>query len=332
MTVVLAILKWIGIVLLAILALILLILLLVLFVPIRYRVAGTKADKDIRGKAVVSWLLHLVHASVTYEDKKVPLTIRAAGIPVVRKWLLGGPEKPKEEEPAKEEESAGAFSDEDLLGTDEVPALTDTAPEKPAGKGKKEKKKKKKDAAPEEPVKPTEKPPEEKHPFGTLYQPEPEPEKEKKPVTPIMQWVSEKIFWLDEKAEGVSEKADGILTKVGRITDLLDDPHGQKALVLVKRQLIRILKSIAPKRGKATAHVGMPDKPETMGQICMITGILYPFTEKRLTVIPEFEEEVLDADGWLSGRIWLCVIAGCAIRLLISPNVWYCIKQVKKWK
>ncbi len=59
MTVVILILKIIGILLLVLLGLILFLVLLVLFVPVRYRVSGSCHNSQVTVKVRVSWLLHL---------------------------------------------------------------------------------------------------------------------------------------------------------------------------------------------------------------------------------------------------------------------------------
>lgn len=74
----LLIIKWIGIVLLGILGLVLTLILLILSVPVRYRAKGSYYT-ELKGKAGVSWLLHILSFTVIY-DGEPDVAIRIFGI------------------------------------------------------------------------------------------------------------------------------------------------------------------------------------------------------------------------------------------------------------
>ncbi|MBQ7562648.1 MAG: hypothetical protein IJT16_01510 [Lachnospiraceae bacterium] len=144
----LTVLKTIGITLLVILGVLLLLILLVLFVPIRYRVDGSKvtagncpvsrshtcewrtnkatgpssrgisnaqaapaavsaqgswadttAENKLEGKAVISWLLHLLHISAEYQGG-LTYCVRLLGIPIKRSGV-GENEKPSRKKKRK---------------------------------------------------------------------------------------------------------------------------------------------------------------------------------------------------------------------------------------
>ena len=79
-SVLLTLLKIIGIVLLSLLGLFLVLLLIVLFVPVRYRIKGYYKDEFVcHGK--ITWLLHLVSVSIDY-DKEAATAIRIFGIDI----------------------------------------------------------------------------------------------------------------------------------------------------------------------------------------------------------------------------------------------------------
>ena len=82
MSVILLILKIIGIVLLALLGILFLLVCLVLFVPVRYQISGELEDeKTIHGR--VSWLLRLVSWRLVYEKDEIKADpIRICGIPL----------------------------------------------------------------------------------------------------------------------------------------------------------------------------------------------------------------------------------------------------------
>lgn len=78
MTVILFLLKLIGIILLVLLGIVLTLLVLLLFVPVRYQIKGSVLeDKTVRVK--LHWLLHLLVFSLSYEEKKLTTEFRILG-------------------------------------------------------------------------------------------------------------------------------------------------------------------------------------------------------------------------------------------------------------
>ena len=95
MYVILTILKILGIILLVLLGLLLFIVFSVLFVPVRYRLEGEKSSpgwSGANGKVKVSWLLHLIHLRIQYQEKELDWECYLFGVPLkkagaaVREW------------------------------------------------------------------------------------------------------------------------------------------------------------------------------------------------------------------------------------------------------
>lgn len=79
MSVILLILKIIGIILLSLLGLVLFLLCLILFVPVRYRLSG-EIKEQVSVRAGVTWLLHLVSLRAAYQEGEFTLHLRIFGI------------------------------------------------------------------------------------------------------------------------------------------------------------------------------------------------------------------------------------------------------------
>ena len=88
-------LKILGIILLVLLGLLLVIVFSVLFVPVRYRLEGEKSSpgwSEANGKVRVSWLLHLIHLRIQYQEKELDWECYLFGVPLkkagaaVREW------------------------------------------------------------------------------------------------------------------------------------------------------------------------------------------------------------------------------------------------------
>ena len=120
MSIILTILKVIGIILLIILLIILAILLLVLFVPIRYSAGGRKEGDVLEFSGKVSWLLRAVTVQIGYEPGRAGLTkdLRIFGISLfkLRDKLRSG------KKGSVSAESAGGGSTEKASG-DEIALL-----------------------------------------------------------------------------------------------------------------------------------------------------------------------------------------------------------------
>ncbi|MDE6619488.1 MAG: hypothetical protein K2K74_03165, partial [Lachnospiraceae bacterium] len=126
-SILLTVLKIIGIAILIILGLIFLILLLALFVPVRYNGKGCYHDGSFAARLRASWLLHIISASGTYElGQSFHIRLRLFGIAVYdnQKEKTSRKNKNKKVKSTKNKtESAGeiqAASEEEPLSEDVV--------------------------------------------------------------------------------------------------------------------------------------------------------------------------------------------------------------------
>lgn len=87
------ILKCIGFLLLGLLGLLLFLVLLVLFVPLRYEGQASYYEKKPEGWVTLSWLLHLIHVAIRYEEE-LDIRVKVLGITMF----------PKKEKPQPEPE------------------------------------------------------------------------------------------------------------------------------------------------------------------------------------------------------------------------------------
>jgi hypothetical protein len=92
-TLVVLILKIIGIALLCILGLILLTILIILFVPFRYSAEGS-FDEELRIRVKFSWLLHLINGSATQHNKESDVRVRIALFQIIPKRKSKAKAKP----------------------------------------------------------------------------------------------------------------------------------------------------------------------------------------------------------------------------------------------
>lgn len=147
MSVIIFILKIIGIILLALLGILLALLGLILFVPVRYRIGGSVEDEfEVRGH--VSWMLHLVGFYFSYQEGEFKKQLKICGIRVGKRKKN---KKTKKEDVLYEAEDAPVTEDA-LITEDEsvtegkkedndtaaLPLSKEPVPEKKSGHQKKQ--------------------------------------------------------------------------------------------------------------------------------------------------------------------------------------------------
>ena len=100
-------------------------------------------------------------------------------------------------------------------------------------------------------------------------------------------------------------------------------------LALIKKQGLKILKSIMPRKLAGELKVGVED-PEIMGLICQFAGIFYSAYANHLSFTPVFGEKTLKGNCFLKGRIILGAILWHALPLIFTRDVHRVIRNSKK--
>ena len=294
LSVLLAVLKILGIIVGSIIALILLLLLLILFVPIRYRMAGSFKEA-VKLQARASYLLHLLSVRFVLEGKEQSLFVRIAGIPI----KFG-------------EKTASSKSKE--------------KPEKGKRKAKEKKPEKK-------PEKKTEKKPEknpEKSPKSDteikddLKNDIPETDTPEKGVFKKFKDLYNKIRsgWnsFKNKVSHLKESVTGIL-------EFIENEENKEAIREALSGLGRILKNILPRRYRLWVHLGLED-PATTGEI---TGAVYAASALlglHIDFEPDFEEKVIEAEGTAAGHIRIIAILIVILKLYHNKKIKKIIHQI----
>lgn len=302
----LLILKWIGMILLGILGLVLTLILLVLFVPVRYR-AGGSYYAELKGKASVSWLLHILSLSVVY-DGEPDVAIRIFGIrmksrektddadfdekPVKRKRRPAG--AAEEELMASEApvESAELMASEATL-TSEKPIVTEetTVSAEPAGESV--------EIPPQEDRAPHEQAV--THEDRLTRRP-----KAGKKFSFSFQRICDKL-------KEVRKQKDNILEFLGK-------EENKASFKLIWKQFKALLKHILPTRAKGKVRFGFDD-PYTTGQVLMYISPFYGVYGKMLTVIPVFEDAVIEGELSVRGRVRIGTVLFRIGLLALDKNI-----------
>jgi len=323
-SVLLIILKIIGITLLVIICLILLLLLLVLFVPVRYRFKGSYDEKFLcRGK--VTWLLHLVSIRIDVEDKAVT-TIRILGIPL----SVFLKKKDKVEETTSEkvsEEKTTMVTDSAKLSLpagqtekaemDKISVTVDSAgdiPEHLSDESMAE-------TLREQPA--NDLPVEEKH---TVFN----------KISSKIQAIIQKIRDLIDKIKSIFAKIKDTIINVKekketlkRYLAIVRSDTAKAAFALCKKRIFQMLKHIFPRKMRVNLTYGMNDPADT-GYILAVYGMLPEFVGKRVVLHADFDNPVLKGDFYVKGGIRAWTLLYQVICVLLDKNCQRLYHIVKK--
>ncbi|HIT63073.1 MAG TPA: hypothetical protein IAC37_01255 [Candidatus Ventrimonas merdavium] len=327
----LAILKVLGIVLLVLLGLILAVLLLVLFVPLRYRLCGSFHGRPVV-RAGASWLLHLLSCQVSY-DEGLTVDVRVCGIRIGGSGNEAdggeGEEPSPEPKDTGERTARGAGEPEDSAwetGTAEAPRAAGDFEEAELSKTAGE-------PAVSEAVKAAGHPAETETSKTAGKSASAGPSKaagRSAASEPLWQRFRPARLWKRLRAvfAGICGKLKALIRRRDKILAFIRDPENQRTFRNLKKQLGAALRQILPRRIRGTVQFGFDD-PSKTGQVLMYVSPFYGFYAKTLTLIPVFEEQVLDGDLDVRGRIRVAPLLVIAGRVLADRNF---RKLLRAWR
>lgn len=144
-----------------------------------------------------------------------------------------------------------------------------------------------------------------------------------------------KIKNLFKKIKYTFKKFCGTITilmeKKDKIVDMLTDATHKRAFRRVKREGIRMLKSIKPKRFHVNLCFGFDDPCRT-GQVLAGYCMLYPFIGNNACITPDFEHQVLKGTIYIKGRIRAFYFLVFCWNLFWDRNVRQTYKDVRAFK
>ena len=324
LSILLTILKVLGIVLLVLLGLILALLLTVLLVPVRYSghvLYREKLSSQIRA----GWLLGLVKFLLEYDQREE--TGPVWSLRIFGKKILPR-EMPAAEEIPEEGSSEDAVPEEKPPASDvpeEPPQVT--APETAAPEGTE-----KTEPGPKEPA------PEQSADTGTPRE-DNKDKKDKKEKKSLAEKIRELPELLDrkladlrkrflEKRDALLEKLAGLRERKDRIEALLRSERNQRTFRMLLRQIKKLLQHLLPRQWKGEVILGFED-PATTGQVLAWLAVFLPLYGTELKIIPDMEQQIIDADVDMNGRIRLIVPVAIAVRILADPGARSLYREVK---
>ena len=306
MTLLLGILKVIGICVLCIVLFLILCVLAVLFVPLRYRLRA-EYDEGFELDVRVTWLFHVLGVRTYYVDEKQNIVISLFGIPIWDKIRA-----------AKKKNRKRKHHKKQRVATVSVEKKTEKSAEKvkknPVSKVNSEqstmKEETKKDMEEEEEVSNAK-------------------DKLKDKIILFMQAIQSFLKQLRNMFQNIKYTFNHTCDKIKECTDnityyrkLFQSKRVQNALETIKKWVIRFWKNIRPCKLCANITFGMED-PSTVADILSVYSVLYPWIGQSVFVYPHFEDTPVKFDLFMKGRITVYLIAYAIWKYLFDKDIRY---------
>lgn len=302
LTVVLTILKWIGIALLVLLGVLIFLLCLILFVPIRYKANGFCKDSyQIHAKA--TWLLHIISFTVDFkQEQPFRMKLRILGISIYDNLKEKKTKKTKvntlpEIVGASKQERSNAESVEEITKA-EKPIMQEQNTNII------------KDISVSEANVDGDMDAEQEAQRLTFMQ------KQKKICLKVINFFRNIKYTIRKICDTIKEFKDNITYYV----ELFKKDSTKVALEACKKQLLRIIKNLKPQKFQVNLHVGMDD-PATLGDILGVWGMLYPIHQGHIDICPDFEQTVLEGDFYCKGRITVYIYIWTIMIILFDKDI-----------
>lgn len=307
MTVILMILRIVGIALLVILGLLLAVVLAVLFVPVRYRADGS-FHEELTASAHVTWFLHLLSTRIIFE-KEMNVKAFICGIQIypraarIKKQSCPHGYSGSE---GQEDMRAGMTGKRPENGETVKPAeavkfTEPVTPLEPAGDSKE-----KADAFEEA----------DRETFGTEGR-----TKQKEFSTGNMtDRLKRLVQKLQDSLRDIRSTLRGLYERLSYYKSIWDREETQRAFRLASAQLSKTMRHVLPRRTDVYAVIGTGE-PASTGQILAVQGMLYPWLGDKIHIVPDFEEEHFEGEFHLRGHIRAGVLGFYVLRLMFDRDV-----------
>lgn len=292
LSIILIILKILGILLLSTLLLVVTLLLIVLFVPIRYKSAGnfSKNENGIEHHifAKITWCLRIISINYQRVDNKDNISFKVFGYD-----FLNRKRKPKKRKvPVKLSTDTSrintSISKKEASIIDNNTGINEISSAKKAENSINNN---------------TIKNDNNLKVIENIEEDNTKPNKSiKDRIKEILNKIKEKILSIFNKIKAIADKIKKINNVKNSFIEYLRKDTSKKAIKEIKKIIIKLIKHILPRKLKATVGFGFED-PSTTGKVLGYSSIFYGVYGENLELEPDFDKEVLYGKYMLKGRI-----------------------------
>lgn len=345
LSILLGILKIIGILLLTVLVLLLLVLSAILFAPVRYHLRVEKTEEALEGMAEISWL-HVIRARLSADGRRRThvLDIRIFGISPAKLRERLRRRKQKEKQDTKKQ------APNEINRTNKTDKANKTKTESPDGQAEADRNKQRNICRQEQPSETDINEPEEAP--QTTSSEETNSRPKEKILARILEMIQmlpykirafcatiksnvERIRELGKHMKRMGERiwsrlrqAAEIPEKIQQLLDFVEDYHLKELLAEGKAELNGLWRHYRPHKATGYLQFGTGD-PALTGELTGVLYLLIPaFSEVQIE--PDFNDPMLQTELELSGHIRACHLVATAWRLFRNKKLRRLITKIRK--
>lgn len=298
LSVLLMILKVLGIIVLILLGTILLFILLVLFVPVRYQIIlhrKVNEETPVTAKVKATWLLHVLNAAFSYPEAAF-LWVRIFCFTIFRS------DKSKEtvqKEAIEKETVQREAAQKRTVPKETIQDETSQTIQNEEMKERTVQKEAEKKASSED----------QKQNTSGMQDSVPPKKKEESKAGRKKNKLFE-FFWklwsifknIKYTIIRIYDKIKHIVKNIQYYLRIVQSDTFHRAWQVCSGQVFSLLKSIFPRKIRGNLLIGTGD-PASTGQILAIYGILYPLLGNHIDIVPDFEQQIIEGDLLIKGKI-----------------------------
>lgn len=313
-SILLTILKLLGIFLLSLLGVLLLLLLLILFVPVRYWAEAwreTESGQAFALRLKVTWLLHFLNVHFSYPEEAY-VRIRVLCFTVFR----SDKEKPDKKKADKSNKKLPDPESEEIWSEAVLPEES-RSEEVQDEKGREVN-------AKEEPERVSGESDKEKDNAGQEFE-----QKEKPSGRNFFKKLFSILKNLRYTIAQICDKIKKIVKNIKYYIGILNSEEFKRSFRLCSTQAGALLRHIRPQKLKGNLLIGTGD-PASTGQVLAVYGMLYPFLGSQINVTADFEQRIVEGRLSVKGRITLFRLIRCAWIIYFNKDLRRLIKMLKR--
>lgn len=321
------ILKIILWIVLGILCLFLLLILMVLLVPIRYKVGGSKYD-DINGEVRVTYLLRLLRVYFHYGPEGYWYKVKVLFFTVLSESSakgadLGEDVDERDRQPVTQPPDHTETTDTSVSDSQELPEKTElkqpvseeqsitTVPESEAAV-ETEKPGQRTNGPADQSTEVRQRELSDQTSTTQTVKPKPKPEKKKK----------------QQKKKAEESEGPSTMDKARQFWSFLREERNVGVLRFILKKVFGAVGSVLPKKFHAKIHFGLDD-PATTAYIIGYASVLYAKYKDSLQITGDFNNQVIEGEVAIRGRIIPVVFVWTVIRIYLDGRVRRLIREVR---
>ncbi len=134
---------------------------------------------------------------------------------------------------------------------------------------------------------------------------------------------------ISSRIEKIKYKLSRLYDKIRRVIYMLNDERDKKAVAELLLRVKKLLWHIRPRKLDANLKLGTGD-PASTGEITGYICSFYPVYTHHLHLQPDFDNKVIEADGYAKGYIQLIFVLIAAARIYFDKDIRRLYNQIQK--